>query len=296
MAEETQDTKVEPDGNPNAVRFTETMDEAKAKVAEAKAPQQSAAELGVDQASFDKYYKDGNFDWASYGKEQAFKARQQATKPVEEPKPSQTPRTSNAPKHSETSEAQSVVQKAGLDWDALGDKIMDTGTIGDEDFKALESIGIPQNVVQDYIKAVHDQAQNLIDEVIEEAGGQEVFDRVFDALADKPTELKEKIDDLLADKSTRQYGIDMAFKEAGIERPTGSPAQTEAQPATTPSSYAGEGRAASSDARAFGSFQEQVDAMRDPRYKTDTAYRNEVLARIAASDYDIGTGRHTGGL
>ena len=66
-----------------------------------------AASLGVDQASFDKYYKEGNFDWASYGKEQAFKASQEfeATKEAttEEVQP----------------EAAAAVADAGLDWNSF---------------------------------------------------------------------------------------------------------------------------------------------------------------------------------
>jgi hypothetical protein len=45
------------------------------------------------------------------------------------------------------------------------------------------------------------------------------------------------------------------------------------------------GRSAPAGVKPFSSMQEQVEAQMSPRYRNDTAYRNEVMARVAVSKY-----------
>ena len=280
-----------PDKPQDAIRFTETIEQAQA--AKEAATAVTPESLGVDQASFDKYHKDGAFDWASYGKEQAFKATQRATEPAKEPAKDEE-RKSEAPRHSDTPEAQDKVAEAGLDWDALGGKISEDGDISAEDYKALADIGVPEQVVKQYVDMVKNDAQSMIDDVIEQAGGQETFDAVYDALQSKPIELRRKIDGLLGDPDTRQYGVDLMFKEAGIQRDTGAPPA--AQPRQEPGSANNRNPGSAPASQGFASFEEQVAAQRDPRYRTDLNYRNEVMAKIGASTFDMNPRTHTGGL
>lgn len=241
--------------------------------------------LGVDQASFDKYYKNDEFDWASYGKEQAFKAAQRQQQPAKEPaKPEGTEQG-----------AQQAVEQAGLDWDSLGEKITAEGDISQDDYEALEKIGIPPHIVQDYIAAVKDQAQVIVDAVIDEFGGQDEFNAVHAALYTNATlDQRNKIDALLRDPDTRAAGVAQAYRLSGIMPGSApaAPAQNQQAPA------ASRGNSASSQAtpQGFSSFDEQMQAQRDPRYKTDIAYRNEVLQRIAQSDYQMNPRSHSGGL
>jgi hypothetical protein len=294
MVDEVVDSKdgIVPDKAQDAVRFTETIEEARAKTEAAGAA--TPESLGVDQASFDKYHKDGDFDWASYGKEQAFKAAQHATEPAKEPAKEEA-RQSDAPRHSDTEEAQTKVADAGLDWDGLGVKISEEGDISEADYKALAGIGVPEQVVKQYVEMVKGDAQGLIDDVIEQAGGQESFDAVFDALQDKPMETRKKIDTLLSDPDTRPYGIDLMFKEAGIQR-----SQPESAPAPPQDMYQGNANnrnpSSAGNTQGYASFEEQVAAQRDPRYRTDLTYRNEVMAKIGASTFNMNPRTHTGGL
>lgn len=247
----------------------------------------TAESLGVDQASFDKYYKDGNFNWEGYAKEQAWKDSQKPAEAKPESKPS------NAPQHSDTKEAQTAVENAGLNWDDLGAKISDDGDISPEDYDALARIGVPKEVVQNYIAMTKQQSQGMIDDIIDKSGGQEMFNQVYDRLQSKPLELRNRIDSMLTDPSTRQYGIDMMFKEAGLEPPTGA-AQ---QPAAPPQQQSGAQNRVGTDGaiQPFQSFEEQVAAQRDSRYNTDPAYREEVIRRALAGKYTTGAG-HTSGL
>jgi hypothetical protein len=53
---------------------------------------------------------------------------------------------------------------------------------------------------------------------------------------------------------------------------------------------------AAGDAKGFESFEAQVVAQSDPRYKTDPEYRAQVMQRIAASAFDMNPRTHTSGL
>lgn len=230
--------------------------------------------LGVDQASYDKYYKGDTFDWASYGKEQAFKA-QKAT-PTDEPV--ETP---------EAEDASGVVEKAGLDWDDLGAKISADGDISAEDYDALAAIGIPKQVISDYVASVQGNAQATIDAVIDMAGGQDAFDQLYTALYSNATEAaRNKIDVLLRDPDTREAGVIQAYRTAGLEPPTGQ-YQTHATP--TPAASRGNAPPVNRSVVGYDSQEAQVLDQRDPRYRTDPTFRAEVMQRIAASTYAMNT-------
>lgn len=291
-----------PDKPHDAMSIPKTIAEGQAEVDAANNPAPTAESLGVDQASFDKFHKDGQFNWEAYGKEQAFKAQQKATGEGADKKPDgdekkPDPDRPKPPQHSDTQEAQDAVAKAGLDWDDLGSKIESKGDIDEGDYAALKNLGIPENIVKTYISSVKAESQGIIDAIIEGAGGQETFDKLFDVLHEKPLDLRNKIDGLLLDPDTRDAGIDLMFKHAGMERPAAHQATTGGPKPTTASTGANNRTSGSAPAGdGFASFEEQVAAQRDPRYKTDVNYRNEVMRKIGASSYEMNPRTHTGGL
>jgi hypothetical protein len=255
--------------------------------AAARANQASAESLGVDQASFDKYYsKDaGAFNWQAYAKELEYKATQRG----EEPESPKEPTQEAQPSENE-GEAQDKVAEAGLNWDSLGAKIGENGTIDDADFQALADIGVPREIAENYIDMVKGQANQLINDVHTQFGGEEEFNRVYDGLENIPEDKLNAIDDLLRDSSTRAAGVAAAYAAAGLT-PNGRPA-----PAATHQRGAQNAAPSSQSAQGFTSFEEQVSAMRDPRYYSDPAFRNEVIQRVAASTYDLNPRQHTSGL
>ena len=243
----------------------------------------TAASLGVDQASFDKYQNaQGVFDWASYGKEAAFKAAQAAPAP-------------GAPEAEAPAEPAAAVEAAGLSWDDLGSKITSDGDIGAEDYAALAAIGIPDQVVKDYIGAVQGNAQSIVDNVIDGMGGQEAFDQVYAGLFTNATvEQRDKIDVLLRDPDTREAGIQTAYRLAGIADPQVQPG-TQPQP-PVPATSRGGTPPVTPAASGFDSFESQIAAQRDARYNKDSAYTQSVIERISKSSYNLNPRSHSGGM
>ncbi len=280
--------EVQPEQS-SGIRYTETIEEAKAKIAESK-EEATADSLGVDKASYDKYYRNGEFDWASYGKEQAFKAKQKTEEaPAEEATAEEeapAPEAEAAPEGEEA--AREAVEKAGLDWDDLGNQLLETQDISPEAKEALSKIGIPEDIIDNYISMVNASTDAVVSRIVQGFGGEEQFTEVFNGLQEKATEeQRDAIDKLLADDRTFSDGIAMARKLAEVEAPAEQPKEF-----STPNANVG----STQSAQGYQSFDEQMAAMRDPRYKNDPEYRGEVMKRIAASTYDINPRAHTSGL
>jgi hypothetical protein len=237
--------------------------------------------FGVDQASFDKYYKEGNFNWEGYGKEQAYKQAQG--------KSSEPTQVDQSPPE----DAQAAVNQAGLNWGSLETKVQSDGDIAPEDYAALESIGVPPEIVKNYIEMVQSSSESIINDVVQRFGGQEQFETAYAALVQNvPLDQRNKIDDLLRDPFTRDQGVALAQSLVG-QSPVSAPAPA---PAPTPVPSRGNSASAAPTAVGFASLSEQAAAQADPRYRSDPAYREEVVRRIVASTYDMNPRSHTAGL
>jgi hypothetical protein len=287
------------------LRFTETIEDAKAMIVGDQKYANLPTELeGMDRASLDKYLKEGVFDWASYGKEQAFKAKQ---KPAgEEDKPAaDTAETGgkdgenkdlkedkkedkDEPLSDEKKDQlKDVAADAGVDWEGAANSIVSEGKLSDEDKAKLVKQGIPEIVIDDYVRLLHREAGDKIANVITKLGGEANFEAVFDGLQANATEQQRNhIDSLLKHPDTFDAGIQLAVNLSKAQVDTqGAPTGGTNQAAPTKSS-----------AKPYTDFNEQMTAQRDPRYKTDVKYRNEVMMRIAASEYSLNPRTHSGGL
>lgn len=153
----------------------------------------------MPDGGFTKFYdpKTGAYNWQAHAREVQWKLDQKdkatTTPPVvkADPKPEGTP-AADAPVEGEqkTEEqpaegdktpdadkvAKDAAKAAGLDWDTLGDKITQTGTLDDADFEALQKVGIPKNIVEDYVKAITIAREANQRTTYEYAGGKEKLD------------------------------------------------------------------------------------------------------------------------
>lgn len=174
--------------------------------------------------------------------------------------------------------AQDAVNKAGLNWDALGEKIVDTGTIEDSDFEALEKAGIPRSVVEDYIAGINSGRESAKAKSEEFVGGKEVLNTILSRAASELT--KEQIafyNAQLRDPAT--------YKEAlTVLKARFAPGDGE------PSSML-HGGGGSNTSVGFQSAYEQNEAInkRNERgqrlYDVDPAYRAQVRQRIALAKF-----------
>lgn len=253
------------------------------------APVDTPESLGVDQASFDKYYSEGNFNWQGYSKELEFKMSQKAQAPA--------PQQEAPAQEAAAADAQAAVEEAGLDWDTLSTKISNAGDLEDSDYAALVAAGIPEDISRNYVRMVQQDAENTVADVMSKFGGEEGFTQVYNGLLENTTlEIRNQIDGLLRDPVSREAGIAMAWQYSGLQNPGQSGAPAAPPPPVNPAASRANPGQTPSSTQGFASMEEQALAMNDPRYRTDPSYRAEVERRSMAAAYDFNPRRHTGGL
>lgn len=181
------------------------------------------------------------------------------------------------PQKTETPEPQKEITVAGLPAQKYFDEYAANGALSEDSYRELADKGIPREIVDAYIdgrKAVEAHNAGLTEETVQalmnEVGGEQPFRRMAAWAYQNYSE---------QDKADYQAAID-----------SGSPALARLALATLKAKYEAAYGAAPSlvdgtpapSSPAYRSKSEMVQAMRDPRYKTDPAYRAEVERKVAA--------------
>ncbi len=162
--------------------------------------------------------------------------------------------------------------QSGLDFDAFEREWNEAGSLSDESYERLGQAGIPREIVDAYVAGQKAMGDALRKELLDSIGGEEGFAVMADwarrslspadidayeaALQGTPEQAKLAL-----------RGLQAAWSESTGRRPNlvgGQPSQ------------GGEG--------SFLSAQQLAEAIRDPRYKRDPAYREDVQARLARSN------------
>lgn len=180
-------------------------------------------------------------------------------------------------------DAQSAVQKAGLDWDVLTTKIADKGALDLDDYAKLAAAGIPKEIVDNYIEGLTVAAEARVDRTADYVAQQTGQEDGHAALEDMLTwaegnlnkETKQYINQMLASEESWKQGLDMLGN-----------AWLKANP------MAAEGRQALGGASGgsggvvpFETPAQQTAAINDPRYQDSPSYRQQVRARMAITQF-----------
>lgn len=247
----------------------------------------TAESFGVSQEQFDKFYdaKTGSYDWKSHAKETEYKLQQRepadAAPKTDDQKPTEQPKADD--------EAKTAADKAGLDWDALTNKIVEQGDIDAADYAKLEEIGIPKDVAQDYVEKSLSDAKAHYDNVISAFGGEDNLIKIRDYVR-KSGLSEDKIKSVeadLADKEKYKGAVDSLLAEAGITPPEkGSAVDTPNQSTGT----------SGDDVKPYATQAEMVSDQMKPEYKKDPKFREHVAKRAAKSKWDNNPRSHTSGL
>lgn len=210
------------------------------------------------EGGHDKFYdsKTGAYNWEAHAREVEFNATRSKTQP---PQGEQTPQDqqptdpSAAPK---------------LDMSAVVDEFTKTGKIGDTNRAALESAGVPAEMVENYIQMAEQNAKLTVQNQVAYGGGKDAVDKMF-AWAKNNLSADEiaAYDEALASPNW-QMAMDSLKARSGV---TGAQA-----PQLLNGSFAAPMREPG-----FADQNEMARAMQDPRYRTDPAYRRSVMERVA---------------
>ena len=179
-----------------------------------------------------------------------------------------------APKEVTDKQANDAVKEAGLDMATLSAHYdANGGALGDDDYEALEKAGIPRSYVDTYIEGLEAKGAQLQAEIFSSVGGEEQFKTMAQWAANSmtPKELENYNNSVNSrDPATiRSAVMSLAYQ---YERAVGRDPKLIT------------GNKASNSSNSFGSVAQLTEAMKDPRYEKDPAYRREVEQRLANSN------------
>lgn len=156
---------------------------------------------------------------------------------------------------------------------AATEEFSETGELSDKTFNALEKAGIPGDFVRAYMAGQEAINATQTLEVQEAIGGKSNYDAMADwageNLADSDLEAYNSI---VESGSLEQAKVAVKGLYAQFIANGGKPPKLE------------QGMTSGNDVKPFGSAAMVTEAMRDPRYTKDPAFRDQVAKRLAVSD------------
>jgi len=168
--------------------------------------------------------------------------------------------------------AAAAARLTAADVEPMSREFAESGQISEKSYKALEAKGISRELIDSYIDGQRAVAEAQVSSVYQSVGGQQNYQQMVNWAAENlPPDEVDAFDALI--ESGNQASIQMAVR--GLYARYSSAA---GQPRLI------QGNMSTSGSNAFRSLAELTTAMRDPRYKSDPAYRKDVEDRLRVSD------------
>jgi hypothetical protein len=170
-------------------------------------------------------------------------------------------------------EAAKALADAKVNTEAMAEEFAKDGKLSEASYEALAKAGFGKDVVDAYIAGQEALAAQRDAQGYELAGGQEKYTAMAQwAVANLPQAERDAFNDAVS-------GSPAQMKQAIL----GLKAQYEAAMGSDPKLVKGS-NGSNAGQGAFASRQQVTEAMRDPRYRADPAYRAEVERRISLMD------------
>lgn len=168
-------------------------------------------------------------------------------------------------------EEQAKEEPAGVDYEALGRKYIDEGKLDEGDYESLEKAGIPRALVDTYLEGQQALAASIVQSAYDAVGGEQEYNSMMQwARANKSEKELDRFDEQISkDRDTTLQAVKAMRADYISAR-------------GTPDKTIEGGGPVSGDV--FQSAQEVVEAMSDPRYKKDPAYRAMIHRKLAKND------------
>ena len=161
----------------------------------------------------------------------------------------------------------------GIDFDAMSDEFAEQGGLTEESYQQLLEAGIPRTMVDQFIDGQNAVAGQMQEQAFSQVGGEQSYIDMVTWAADSLPEAS--ID-----------AFNNAVNSGNIETANlaiqGLQAQYRSVNGSEPTLVMGETNNVTGGV--FNSAAQLTAAMRDPRYSTDSAYRQEVASKLSRSN------------
>lgn len=211
----------------------------------------------------------GAYNWEGHAKEAEFRAKMAAGKAARK---AERAAGADTVEGATDDGGKNLVEKAGLDWEELGEKLSVLGDIEESDYRALEEIGIPNEVVKAHIEGVRAMVELTKQQLYQKTGGPEGAKALMEWARQNLNEAEIRgYDEMLAGPQW-PVAIDALIARSGF-RPTQTP--TLVRPATASTPAGGD---------VYTSAEEQQADFSSPLYKTSEDFRQKVYAKMARTE------------
>lgn len=171
----------------------------------------------------------------------------------------------------EQAEAAETETAPAQQFDKFAEEFTQSGELSADSFTELEAMGYPREMVETYIKGMQSAQSADANAVMELAGGSDGYKELTDWARDNMAQNELEVYNQMVAGSTDN--AKMAVEWLMSKR--------EASGAIEPNLLSGRATGAPKDA--FRSTAEVVQAMKDPRYTQDPAFRRDVEDKLARS-------------
>ena len=153
------------------------------------------------------------------------------------------------------------------------DAFYNDGELSEENYKALEENGIPREFVEAYVRGQEASMESEVADITNSIGGQENYDAMIQWASESlPADEIDTFDTIVSESSPEAAKLAVKGLYARYRSESGSGPINIAQ-----------GQTSGAAVQPFNSNAQVVEAMKDRRYETDPAYREEVERRLAVS-------------
>lgn len=168
------------------------------------------------------------------------------------------------------SEVSELLDSKGLDFSVFQQEYRENGGLTEEAYAALEESGLSKSLVETWIQGQDAIADQLTSEIYNLVGGEDDYGNMIRwATENLPESEVEAYNATMDDMNPNQVRLAVQGLNARY--------RSEAEPSLL------QGQAASTSGGKFNSNAELTEAMRNPRYEKDPAYRQEVASKLARS-------------
>ncbi len=174
----------------------------------------------------------------------------------------------------ETKDAVSeIVENAGLNMDVLTDEYSQQGQLSDDSYEKLSKAGIDRQYVDGYIRGQEALALQYQSEVVSITGGRDKYSEMITWASQNLAP-----EEVLAFNTSVNSG-DIAQAKLAVKGLFSQFSETEGlEPSLVRGGVSGE------SGSVFRSLAELTEAMSNPKYKNDPAYRQDVINKLARSN------------
>lgn len=172
------------------------------------------------------------------------------------------------------SSAQEYVESKGLNFEAMSQEFSENGQLSDETYTQLEQSGIPRHMTDSWIQGQQAISDKMTSSAFNAAGGEENFNTLIEWA--KVNLSEQEINEYnkaisVADPSTIRFTVESL--KSRYESKNGQ--QANLLTGETSNKMQGD---------RYESVTQLTDAMKDPRYQTDPAFREQVTNKLQRSN------------